>query len=103
VSVILPVSLNLEKFYNSKRNMLEKAPKDSLSHFPEVCIKEASAGSGKTYALAKRYIQLLINLSLELQEIPLRSILAITFTNKAAIEMKKRTWNSLSTRSKISI
>ena len=70
--------------------MLEKDPKDSLFHFPEVCIKEASAGSGKTYALAKRYIQLLINLSLELQEIPLRSILAITFTNKAAIEMKKR-------------
>ncbi|NOZ63486.1 MAG: UvrD-helicase domain-containing protein [Caldiserica bacterium] len=62
----------------------------TLPVFPEVCIKEASAGSGKTYALAKRYIQLLINLSLQSQEIPLRSILAITFTNKATTEMKGR-------------
>ena len=29
--------------------------------FPEIRIVEASAGSGKTYALAKRYIQLLLS------------------------------------------
>jgi len=58
--------------------------------FPQIYIVEASAGSGKTYALAKRYVQLLINPYLKPQEIPLNSILAITFTNKAAIEMKER-------------
>jgi ATP-dependent exoDNAse (exonuclease V) beta subunit len=58
--------------------------------FPQVCKVEASAGSGKTYTLAKRYIQLLINPYLKPDEIPLNTILAITFTNKAAIEMKER-------------
>ncbi|MBI3991329.1 MAG: UvrD-helicase domain-containing protein [Candidatus Omnitrophica bacterium] len=58
--------------------------------FPHVIILEASAGSGKTYALARRYIQLLINPQLNSSEIPLNTILAITFTNKAALEMKKR-------------
>ncbi len=60
------------------------------SQFPQVLIVEASAGSGKTYALAKRYIQLLITPRLKPEEIPLNTILAITFTNKAAIEMKER-------------
>ena len=57
---------------------------------PEVRVVEASAGSGKTYALAKRYVQLLLNPKLHLENIPLRNILAITFTNKAAFEMKAR-------------
>ena len=65
--------------------------KDSSSFtFPEVCIVEASAGSGKTYTLAKRYVRLLLDSSLKPEEIPLRNILAITFTRKAAAEMKER-------------
>ena len=55
---------------------------------PQVTIVEASAGSGKTYCLAGRYIRLLMNGSLS--EIPLKNILAITFSNKAALEMKER-------------
>lgn len=62
---------------------------------PEVYKLEASAGSGKTYALAKRYIKLLVNPDLKPQEAPLNSILAITFTNKAATEMKERILESL--------
>lgn len=59
-------------------------------HFPEVRVVEASAGSGKTYALARRYIQLLLNPQLQFEQTPIRNILAITFTNKAAFEMKLR-------------
>ncbi|MBF0479408.1 MAG: UvrD-helicase domain-containing protein [Candidatus Omnitrophica bacterium] len=54
--------------------------------FPEVRVVEASAGSGKTYALAKRYVQLL----LLPKNSSIREILALTFTNKAAFEMKRR-------------
>jgi len=61
-----------------------------LSQFPQVLIVEASAGSGKTYALARRYIQLLMHAGSSAAEVPLHSILAITFTNKAALEMKER-------------
>jgi len=49
----------------------------------------ASAGSGKTFALSARYISLLF-----LDQDP-NSILAATFTNKAAIEMKQRVVSSL--------
>ena len=56
----------------------------------EVLVVEASAGAGKTYALAKRYLNLLINPGLKPDEIPIKSILAITFTNKATLEMKER-------------
>ncbi len=56
----------------------------------EVIVVEASAGSGKTYALVKRYLQLLINPPFTLEQNILRSILAITFTNKATVEMKER-------------
>ncbi|MFH1519293.1 MAG: UvrD-helicase domain-containing protein [Candidatus Omnitrophota bacterium] len=57
---------------------------------PQVVVVEASAGSGKTYCLTKRYLQLLINPRLKLNQIPLRNILAITFTKKATLEMKER-------------
>ncbi|MDY0403962.1 RecB-like helicase [Sulfurovum sp.] len=49
----------------------------------------ASAGSGKTFALAVRYISLLF-----MGESP-GSILAATFTNKAASEMRQRVVDSL--------
>ncbi|MBF0486057.1 MAG: UvrD-helicase domain-containing protein [Candidatus Omnitrophica bacterium] len=59
----------------------------------ELRVVEASAGSGKTYALARRYVQLLLvnarSGDLSLQP-AFRSILALTFTNKAAFEMKAR-------------
>lgn len=50
-------------------------------------IIKASAGSGKTFTLAKKYIKLL----LETQDrYAYRHILAVTFTNKATEEMKSR-------------
>ena len=55
---------------------------------PTVFVTEASAGSGKTYCLAKHYLGLVLNPQSSPQDI--ESILAITFTNKAAREMKER-------------
>ena len=57
-------------------------------------IVKASAGSGKTYTLAKEYIRLLL-----LDDAPdrYRHVLAVTFTNKATDEMKRRILKELHT------
>ena len=57
---------------------------------------EASAGSGKTHNLTKRYLSLLLNFNTDKQDaVPLQNILALTFTNKATVEMKERIIDSL--------
>lgn len=53
-------------------------------------IYKASAGSGKTFTLATEYIKLLV-----LNPMSYRSILAVTFTNKATEEMKMRILSQL--------
>lgn len=60
-------------------------------------ILKASAGSGKTYALAREYIRLLVA-----GESPdaYRHVLAVTFTNKATDEMKRRILKELYTLSR---
>ncbi|PKQ63140.1 hypothetical protein BZG02_10280 [Labilibaculum filiforme] len=51
----------------------------------ELSIYRASAGSGKTYTLTKEYLNLVFENPLNY-----KSILAVTFTNKATDEMKSR-------------
>lgn len=58
-----------------------------------ITVMKASAGSGKTYALAKKYIDMLLA-SKDPQEYS--HILAVTFTNKATEEMKGRIIQMLS-------
>ena len=53
-----------------------------------LCLK-ASAGSGKTFALSVRYISLL------LKDVNVTSILTLTFTNKASLEMSQRIYTTL--------
>lgn len=53
-------------------------------------IYNASAGSGKTFTLALEYIKLLVKSPQKY-----RSILAVTFTNKATAEMKERILSQL--------
>lgn len=48
------------------------------------CIVQASAGSGKTYQLSRRYLNIVGS------GVPIQKILTITFTRKAAAEMKQR-------------
>ena len=50
-------------------------------------ILKASAGSGKTYNLAREYIRLIVGSA---QPDAYRHVLAVTFTNKATDEMKRR-------------
>lgn len=62
--------------------------KDISIRFPHLAVLKASAGSGKTHALSKRFVQFILS-----QDIPnnrLQNILAVTFSNNAAKEMKER-------------
>ena len=59
-------------------------------------ILKASAGSGKTYNLAKEYIRLIVGSD---QPDAYRHVLAVTFTNKATDEMKRRILKELYTLS----
>lgn len=63
--------------------------RSSFLESPQVLVVEASAGSGKTFCLARRYVQLCLHLAAT-QSVPIQSILAITFTNKATWAMKSR-------------
>lgn len=60
---------------------------------PSFAIYDASAGSGKTYALVKEYLKIILTAH---KNDAYRNILAITFTNKAVHEMKSRIVGSLS-------
>jgi len=55
---------------------------------------KASAGSGKTFSLALRYLALLF------KGVNPSTVLAVTFTNKAANEMKERVIKFLNTLEK---
>ncbi|MFD2551428.1 UvrD-helicase domain-containing protein [Bizionia sediminis] len=57
-------------------------------------IYNASAGSGKTYTLVKTYVSILFKAT---SPLAFKNILAITFTNKAAGEMKTRILDTLKT------
>jgi len=56
----------------------------------ENCVVTAGAGAGKTTTLASRYIYLVME-----KRIPVRRILALTFTRKAAAEMYGRIYGEL--------
>ncbi len=63
-----------------------------MSHSSTFQIYNASAGSGKTFTLVKEYLIILLTAK---DVFLFQKILAITFTNKAAGEMKERVLNNL--------
>jgi len=60
-------------------------------------VYNASAGSGKTFTLVKEYLKVLLQSS---DVFYFQKVLAVTFTNKAAGEMKERVLKNLDTFSK---
>ena len=57
-------------------------------------VYKSSAGSGKTYTLVKEYLKLALSDPHRLNK-AYKQILAVTFTNKAAAEMKERILTAL--------
>jgi len=67
--------------------------RDSALVLPSSTIVSASAGAGKTHVLSLRFLQLLLSRCIPHNE--LRNIVALTFTNTAAAEMRRRIVESL--------
>ncbi|MFC2083860.1 UvrD-helicase domain-containing protein [Bacteroidota bacterium] len=65
-------------------NRLTPFQKDALNYSDHISLT-ANAGSGKTFVLTKRYVDIALK-----ERIPLSSIIAITFTEKAASELYTR-------------
>ena len=63
-----------------------------MQHPATFKVYNASAGSGKTFTLVKEYLKILLQTS---DVHRFQNILAITFTNKAAAEMKERVIHNL--------
>ena len=70
--------------------LLNEEQKKAIEHIDGPLLIIAGAGSGKTRVLTYRYAHLVMNYSISFE-----NILAITFTNKAADEMKDRISNLL--------
>ncbi len=70
---------------------------EDLSHLLPLKIYKASAGSGKTYTLVREYLRLLLKSG---DVYRFKRIIAMTFTNKAALEMKDRVIKTLNQLSK---
>ena len=53
-------------------------------------IVKASAGSGKTFTLARTYLDIIFRMKKEGRDASFRNVLAVTFTNKATAEMNSK-------------
>jgi ATP-dependent helicase/nuclease subunit A len=65
-------------------NLLTPHQKEALNYKEHISLT-ANAGSGKTFVLSKRYVEIALN-----ENVSLRNLVAITFTEKAASELYKK-------------
>lgn len=76
-------------------NLLTSHQSKALNYKSHISLT-ANAGSGKTFVLSKRYLEITLN-----ENLPLRNIAAITFTDKAAGELYQKIAKEIDARIKV--
>ncbi|MFW6147874.1 MAG: UvrD-helicase domain-containing protein [Thermodesulfobacteriota bacterium] len=81
-----------ERIQASGGDAVNPAQQQAVNHYTGPCLILAGPGTGKTFTLTMRIVRLI-----EQKKVNPASILAVTFTNKAAEEMRKRIAKALNT------
>ena len=81
------IEFSIEKFTDGLNDEQKEAVKNPINSCTKIV---AGAGTGKTKIISKRFVKLVFDLMKEGIEDAAQHILVITFTDKAAGEMKAR-------------
>ncbi len=75
----------IRQFNDFMASSLNPSQREAVTHKDGSVLIVAGAGSGKTRVITTRITHLIVN-----EQVMPSSIIALTFTNKAALEMKER-------------
>jgi len=82
----------IENLPGARTEVLTPHQQSALNYSKHISLT-ANAGSGKTFVLSRRFLEIALN-----ENVPLRNIAAITFTDKSAGELYKKIANEIERR-----
>ena len=83
-------AVSVERTPSSSPTLAPMSPLERIARFPRDLVVRAGAGTGKTHALVTLYLHLVGGVTASRRRVPPPRIAVVTFTEKAAGELKQR-------------